>query len=150
MREADEARKKELAELEELRAYKTGRETSDADRQKADRRKVISDEILAGVHDDHKESVRLMLSGLHEAKKIDLYADATDAGAKAREALAGDFPAFFKPAADAPSAGNPGRPGVNMAGIKHPGQLTEEQLAKLSDEDFKALFVDKGKKSYGV
>lgn len=102
------------------------------------------------MHDDHKAAFRLMLPGLHEEGKVDLYAEATDAGTKARDALAKDFPQYFKPAANAPSAGNPGKPGPNMAGIKFPSQLSEEQIAKMSDEDFKAAFVTKGKKYVGV
>lgn len=49
-----------------------------------------------------------MLPGLHEAKKIDLYAEGDDAGSKAREALEKDFPQYFAGADGAPSAGTPG------------------------------------------
>jgi hypothetical protein len=149
-RDADAARQQELAELEQLRKEKLERETGDQERKRQDRRKGIADAILEGVHDDHKQQVRLMLPGLHEEKKLDLYAEATDAGAKAREALAKDYPQYFKPPPDAPSAGNPANPGVNLSGIKVPSQLTEEQLAKLSDKDFRAMFVDKANKHYGV
>ena len=149
-RDADAAQRQKDAELEQLRKEKAERETGDQERARQERRKRNTDVILEGVHDDHKTAMRLMLPGLHEEKKLDLYAEATDAGAKAREALAKDYPQFFKPSADAPSAGNPGRPGVNLTGIKYPSQLTEEQIAKMSDAEFKAAFVDRGKKHVGV
>lgn len=39
---------------------------------------------------------------------------------------------------------------MNLEGITNPAQLTEEQLEKLPDEDFKRLFMSGGTTDYGV
>lgn len=112
-----------------------------AEQERVGRRRSITDVILGQAHPEHVDELRLMLPGLHEAKELDLYAEDTKAeGSKALDKLAKRYPKYFRsgeldghggtPASSARSYGNP----------RFFTDLTPEQQAALSKEDFEKMF----------
>lgn len=152
--EAEAANQAMMTELEELRQFKAqtkaAAEKADAEALRLDRRTKVSDAILDGVHPDHKSTVELMLAGLHDKGHIDLYSETPEkTGSEAREALSKKFPQYFG-GADGKQAGQPGSPGPDLTGVVVPTDIDPSVLAKMSDEQFKATFVDSGATDWGV
>lgn len=111
------------------------------EQNRAGRRTAITDVILSRAHPEHRDDLRLMLSGLHEAKELDLYAEDTNTeGGKALEKLAKRYPKYFRAADGAPQGGTPGAPSRSYGNPQSWMDLTPEQRESMSQEDFNKLF----------
>lgn len=103
--------------------------------QKTARRKAITDAVVTAAKEDQRELVRGALSTLVLDGAVDIHAENTIAEAeKALSKLRAAHPAAFAPASGSSSASAQNHdlipPGVQLH------ELTREQLARMSDEDF--------------
>lgn len=128
------------AELTTSQARVAELEAEIAKRDRASLRSQAVDAALKGVHPDRREHAELLLSGLAANGEVALETEnPTEAGAAAREKLAGKFPDLFAPSG-APAAGAPavGEPG--FGNVQVPTDLTPEEMASLTPEEFDKLF----------
>lgn len=103
--------------------------------QKTARRKAITDAVVTAAKEDQRELVRGALSTLVLDGAVDIHAENTIAEAeKALAKLRAAHPGAFAPASNSTGASAQNHdlipPGVQLH------ELTREQLARMSDEDF--------------
>ena len=121
-------------------------EREDAQRTLVEKRKAITDVVLARVPEAHKDAVRAMVRVLEEAPDgIDLKSDDTQAqGNKALESLSKRYPSYFVN----PTGGNVGT--VAGASVDFSNmtwdQLPPDVQASMSDEDFAKHFGPNARK----
>lgn len=119
------------AEIEALKAR-------NADGDKATHRAAAEQHVLAQVTEQNRETVRLMLSGLHASGAVDLHApDSAGTAARALERLRQNSPGLFT------QPGNSNPADSTRHGVVPPGtplhEYTAEQLAMVDDENFNKL-----------
>lgn len=105
------------------------------DEAKKLRRKTITDSVIAAAKEDQRELIRGALSTLVLDGAVDIHAENTAGEVdKALTSLRAAHPAAFAPASGSSSASAQNHdlipPGVQLH------ELTREQLARMSDEDF--------------
>lgn len=122
----------ELAELKTAVQSIVGDKTNE---QKSARRKAITDAVVSVAKEDQRELVRGALSTLVLDGAVDIHAENTTAEAeKALTRLRAAHPAAFAPASSSSGASD-GQHDLIPPGVPlH--ELTREQLARMTDEDF--------------
>lgn len=141
-REAAAKQKAHWDEFEQLKQFKADTEA----KARESARQAIYDKnanaILSGVAADQRDDVALMLAGMQQAGKINLYDETEGAAAKLREQLAADRPSWFKNEANA--EGGLGR----GAGYVPDGPLIGnlDAMTQLTDEQFKQRYVQQRNK----
>lgn len=122
-----------------------------AERERRDRRRDFTDVILQRTHEQHREEVRLILSGLHEDGEIDLYAEDTKPAAiKAAEKLAKRYPEKFRPHDGAPQGGTQAPAGKTIPEGVAFQDLPPDMQRSMSDEEFKRRYGRGGRVRSGL
>jgi hypothetical protein len=107
------------------------------ERDRRDRRRDFTDVILQRAQEQHREELRLILSGLQEDGEIDMYAEDTKpAAAKAAEKLAKRYPEKFRPADGTAQGGTQAAAGKTIPDGVAFQDLPPETQRSMSDEEF--------------
>ncbi len=126
-------------QLKQLAGVVQGIVSKDDAKAKADRRKALTDAVAGAARDDaSREIVRGALATMAIDGEIDLFAADTAAEAdKALTRLRASKPGLFAPNGNGAPAASGAHDAIPPGMKLH--QLTEEQLARITDEDFKKL-----------